>query len=95
MFGAPRKVAEHVVLQAPGIGIPDMIDPALDAGVELSEGDVPVTPGVESLGEPLGGVNTFTALEKAVGGVDDKAEPGDAGGGYPVASWSSRLESVH
>lgn len=79
-------------MQSPGVGITDVVDPALDAGVELSEGDVPVTPGVESLGEPLGGVNTFTALEKAVGGVDDEAEPGDAGGGCPmvlrVADWN-------
>lgn len=59
MFGAPRKVAEHVVLQAPGIGIPDMIDPALDAGVEFREGAVPVAPGFESLGQPPGGVDRF------------------------------------
>jgi hypothetical protein len=84
-----------VVLQSPGVGIANVIDPAVNAGVEFREGDVPVAPGVEALGEPLGGVDGLTALETAVRGVDDKAEPGDAGGGYLVASWSSRLESVH
>lgn len=95
MLGASSEPAEHVVLQAPSVGIADVIDSSLDAGVELSEGNAALAPSVEAFGQPLGGVNTLTALEKAVGGVDDEAEPGDAGGGYPVASWSSRLESVH
>lgn len=37
MFGTPGEAVQYVLLEAPGVGIADMIDPTLDARIELSE----------------------------------------------------------
>lgn len=71
-----------MVPQPPRVGITDVIDPALDTGVEFREGDAALAPGVEAIRKPPRGVDCFAGLQAAVRGVDDEAEPGDAGGDW-------------
>ncbi len=48
---APDKLTENFLTEAPGIGIPDVVDEALHGCVELSEADAAGLPEVEAFGQ--------------------------------------------
>jgi hypothetical protein len=66
--------------QAPAVGVADVIDPALNAGVELREADRAGVIGGKPRAQPAVSGAHLACLDAAVGRVDDEAEPGNAGG---------------
>lgn len=78
---------KDVLAQAPGVGEAHVIDPALHAGIEFSEGDAAGLVVIDRGCQLAAEVDGVAALEKAVGGVDD-----EAGARVVVASLMRYLE---
>ena len=63
--------------QPPGVGVTDVVDPALHAGIEFGKADLSAFVEVDIMLQAVGEVHGVAALESAVRGVNDEAEPGD------------------
>lgn len=63
--------------QPPGIGVTNVVDPALHAAIKFGEADLPAFVQIDVMLQTVGEVHRVATLETAVGWVDDKAEPWD------------------
>ncbi len=69
---------KHLLAQPPGVGIADVVDPALHAGIQLG-GRAPIgLIRVQVTFQPAGELHCVAPLEQAVRRVHHKAQPGDA-----------------
>jgi hypothetical protein len=64
--------------QPPAVGVTDMGDPALDAGVQLGEADFARMIGREPRPQPAMGAAHLASLDQPMGRVDDETEPRNA-----------------
>ncbi len=74
--GVKPQRAEKMAPQAPTVPLANVIDPTLDAGVELGEARLAGMVGGKASTEPAIGIAHLARLDPAMGRVDDKAEPG-------------------
>jgi hypothetical protein len=58
---------KDVPTQSPGIGITDVVDPSLNAGVEFGKGDASALIEIKITLEPSGKVYHISARQQAVG----------------------------
>lgn len=65
--------------QSPAVGVADVVDPALDAGLQLSGADLAGMIGGEPHPQPAVGGADLARLDQPVRRMNDEAEPGDAG----------------
>ena len=66
--------------QAPGGGVPNMIDPPLHAGVELPKADAPRLLGIQPVCQMPGAAAYPAHFHQAMVGIDLKARPRNARG---------------
>jgi len=72
-FFSENEGAEDMCAQTPGIGVADMVDPALDAGVELGETELAALPGGVAPIQPARCRNDLARLDPAVSRENDEA----------------------
>ena len=76
--GADDETVEDVAAQSPAVGVGDMGDPALDAGIQLGEADFAGMIRGEPRPQPAIGAAHLARLDQAMGREDDETEPRDA-----------------
>ena len=69
---------KNVPAQAPRIGIADMVDPTLHAGIKFCKSDCVALVGVNVAFQAAGEVDGVALLQLAVRRVDDETQPRDA-----------------
>ena len=74
--GTDRQAAKDMAAEAPAVGVADMVDPALDTVIQLSEADLAGVICRQPRTQPPVGGTHLSRLDQAVGGMDDEAEPG-------------------
>ena len=77
--GADDQRLQDVPAQAPAVGVTNVVDPALDAGIELGEADLAGVIGRQPRPQPPVRRAHLARLDQAVGGKDNEAEPGNPG----------------
>lgn len=73
-----RVIVAYLPAQLPRIAVAQMIDPAIDAGIQFGEADMPRLVVVKALAQAAAEVDDVTPLNVAVVGVDDPAQPRNA-----------------
>src|SRR5512132_3420672 len=78
MFGgADGERLKDMAARAPTVGVADVVDPALDAGIEFGIADLAGVIGGELRPQPSVGRAHLARLDEAMSRIDDEAEPRD------------------
>jgi energy-coupling factor transporter ATP-binding protein EcfA2 len=73
--GSLGQAGKDMSAKPPTVGIADMIDPTLYAGIELGKADLAAAVGIKTFAEMAGCVSHFTCLDKPMIREDDKTKP--------------------
>ena len=74
-----QRLPEYVPAKAPGVAIADMVDPALNGGIEFGEAYFAGAVSPPAFLQPSTEMMRLARLQKPMGGIDDKPQPGNAG----------------
>ncbi len=73
-----EALPQHVLAQAPGVGITNVIDPALHRGVEFGKADFIAAILIPTRAQAPCEFDDVARFDKAMGGINNEAQPRDA-----------------
>ena len=89
---------EYMSAQPPGVGVAHMVDPALNAGIQFSERNLPGPVSVQIMFQPAGEVDALRRLSRrCVGYTTNPSQgmPQPVGKTWLAASWSRQPLRCH